>query len=103
MTPAAMIEQELAAAKVALQDTSLPLPIRQTDERPKLSDGGYETRRLQSRWPAAVHCSAWLGIRSDWFGFSIRIVIESSRDGEFLSVDWPSHHCYHLRNESVQR
>ena len=44
-----LIEQELATAQAALQDTSLPLPIRQTDKRPKLSDGGYETRRLQSR------------------------------------------------------
>jgi hypothetical protein len=32
-------------------------------QRPKLSDGGHETRRLQPRWPAAVRCSRWLGSR----------------------------------------
>src|SRR5215211_1649086 len=30
-------------------------------QRPKLSDGGHEARRLQLRRPATVRCSAWLG------------------------------------------
>jgi len=29
-------------------------------ERPKLSDGGHEARRLQTERDAAVRCSAWL-------------------------------------------
>ena len=34
--------------------------IRVLAERPKLSDGGHETRRWQPRRPAAVRCSARL-------------------------------------------
>jgi hypothetical protein len=30
-------------------------------ERPKLSDGGDEARRLQPQRDAAVRCGAWLG------------------------------------------
>src|SRR5258708_3589035 len=33
-----------------------------TPNDPKLSDGGHEARRLQLRRPAAVRCSAWLGV-----------------------------------------
>src|SRR5207253_2211200 len=40
-----------------------PLPNKHLSaERPKLSGGGHETRRLQPRRPAAVRCSAWLGL-----------------------------------------
>src|ERR1700752_299848 len=45
------------------------LPVRavwvkftKTSNDPKLSDGGHEARRLQPRRPAAVRCSAWLGV-----------------------------------------
>src|SRR5260221_1434966 len=31
-------------------------------QRPKLSDGGHEARRLQQQRDAAVRCSDWLGI-----------------------------------------
>ena len=42
MTPAALIEQELAAAEAARQNASLPLPIRQAAERPRGSPAGAE-------------------------------------------------------------
>jgi hypothetical protein len=38
-----------------------PLDKFKPYQRPKLSDGGHEARRLQLRRPAAVRCSAWLG------------------------------------------
>ena len=60
MTPAAMIEHGLAAAKVALQSTSLPLPICQTDER--LRSGARRSRTLAAT--EASLCNALLGAKS---------------------------------------
>src|SRR5216683_6662007 len=42
-------------------------------QRPKLSDGGHEARRLQPRQPAAVRCSAWLGHTS-----SVNLIVNTS-------------------------
>ena len=58
---------------MAFYSAMLPLPTRsrrpvshsksryESRQRPKLSDGGHEARRLQPRRPTAVRCSAWLG------------------------------------------
>jgi hypothetical protein len=42
-------------------------------QRPKLSDGDHEARRLEQQRNAAVRCSAWLGD----VGFGNRKVIAS--------------------------